>query len=71
MVVTTVPKLWKPREVADLIGVCEGTLSVWRSTKRYDLQYIKCGHLVRYREQDVADFLERRRVTPKPTAKKR
>jgi len=36
------------------------TLEVWRCTKRYDLPYVKIGRLVRYREEDVAAFIERR-----------
>ncbi len=64
MVATTLAKLLTPGETAAAIGICTGTLSIWRCTKRYDLVYIKVGRLVRYRESDVADFLERRLVTP-------
>ncbi len=64
MVATTLPKLLTPGETAAAIGVCTTTLSIWRCTKRYDLPYVKVGRLIRYEEKDVADFLERRRVTP-------
>lgn len=66
MLATTLPKLLTPATAAAAIGVCTATLSIWRCTKRYDLPYVRCGRLIRYKEKDVADFIERRRVTPKP-----
>ena len=66
MLATTLPKLLLPAAAAEAIGVCTATLSVWRCTRRYDLPWVKCGRLVRYREEDVAAFIERRRVSPKP-----
>lgn len=41
-------KLLTPEEAAIYIGVSPGTLSVWRSTGRYALPFIKAGRLVRY-----------------------
>ena len=41
----------------------EGTLSVWRSTGRYDLPFVKIGRKVRYRLGDVMDFIARRTMT--------
>jgi predicted DNA-binding transcriptional regulator AlpA len=58
-----IPKLLDEQTTASLIGVARSTLAIWRSTKRYPLPYIKCGRLVRYREEDVAAFIEARRVT--------
>lgn len=58
----TIPVLKTPAEAAALLGVSPGTLSVWRSTKRYPLTYVKVGSKVRYREQDIAAFLESRVV---------
>lgn len=49
-----------PIQVAELLGVSIGTLSVWRSTGRYPLKYIKLGGLVRYRLSDVLEFLNSR-----------
>ncbi|MNN99381.1 Helix-turn-helix domain protein [compost metagenome] len=43
-----------------MLGVKKSTLSVWRSTGRYDLKFIKVGRLVRYRISDLAEFLARR-----------
>ena len=55
-----ITKLLTPLDVAEILGVSPGTLSVWRSTKRYDLPYIKSGRLVRYRQADVEHFIATR-----------
>ena len=34
------------------------TLAVWRSTKRYNIPYVKYGRIVRYRPKDLHAFLE-------------
>ena len=34
---------------AAVLGLKKGTLSIWRTTGRYDLPYLKIGRLVRYR----------------------
>ena len=47
-------------EVSSILGVTIGTLAVWRTTKRYNLPYVKSGRLIRYREQDVHDFINSR-----------
>jgi len=47
-------------DAAKFLGVSAGTLAVWRSTKRYFLPYIKVGHLVRYRQNDLSEFISRR-----------
>jgi predicted site-specific integrase-resolvase len=52
-----------PRNAASILGLSEGTLAVWRSTGRYDLPYVKCGRLVRYRMEDIQAFIERRTQT--------
>lgn len=55
-----IQKLLTPDQVAEILGVTRQTLAVWRSTKRYNLQYVKSGKLVRYREADVLAFIESR-----------
>ena len=45
------------------LGVTAATLSVWRSTGRYALPFVKCGSKVRYRVGDLLDFIERRTRT--------
>jgi hypothetical protein len=49
-------------QAAEILDVVPETLQAWRYKKRYDLPYLKIGSLVRYRRQDIADFLERRLV---------
>ena len=57
-------KLWllSTPEAAKFLGVSPGTLSIWRCTKRYDLPYIKLGHLVKYDITDLENFVESRKV---------
>lgn len=44
-------------QAAAYLGVTPGTLEVWRSTKRYEISYIKVGRLVKYRKEALDDFL--------------
>lgn len=44
------------KNAAHILGVKPSTLSVWRSTGRYNLPYMKVGRLVRYRVSDLATF---------------
>lgn len=48
------------KQAAQALGVKASTLSVWRSTGRYNLPFRKVGRLVRYRLTDLAEFLARR-----------
>lgn len=48
------------QEAAEFLGVVPGTLSVWRSTGRYAIPFVKVGHLVRYRPRDLEKWLESR-----------
>ncbi len=48
------------KETAEILGVTEGTLAVWASTKRYNLTFIKVGRLAKYRYSDIERFLEQR-----------
>lgn len=52
--------LLTPAQVAEMLGVGEATLAVWRSTHRYPLRYVKIGGLVRYRPDDIERFLDER-----------
>ncbi len=54
-------RLLSPREAAELLGVTEHTLAVWRSSKRYPLPYFCVGRGVRYRPSDLEEFLASRR----------
>jgi excisionase family DNA binding protein len=51
------------KQAADYLGVTVATLEVWRSTKRYDIAYIKVGHLVKYRKSALDAFLESRTIS--------
>ncbi len=52
-------KLLTRKEAAKFLGISEGTLAVWKVTKRYPLPLIKVGRLVRYRETDLIQFLDK------------
>jgi excisionase family DNA binding protein len=52
--------LLTPAEVARYLGVTIGTLSVWRCTGRYPLNFIKVGRRVMYRQSDVENFVNGR-----------
>lgn len=57
--VTMSDQLLTAKEAASILGLKnEKTLAVWRSTKRYDLPYVKYGRSVRYRLRDVLAFVE-------------
>lgn len=51
------------KEAASVLEVKPGTLSVWRSTGRYPLPYVKVGRSVRYRLDDLAQFIASRTQT--------
>jgi hypothetical protein len=55
-----ISKLITPKETAEILGIKQGTLNVWRCKKRYDLNFVKIGKRVMYRLQDVIDFIEKR-----------
>lgn len=50
--------LMKPYEVSEVIGKPESTLTSERFEGR-GLPFVKCGRLVRYRKQDVLDYINR------------
>jgi excisionase family DNA binding protein len=51
-------ELFTSAEAAGYLDVSEGTLEVWRCTKRYRIPYIKIGRNVRYRKRDLEKFLD-------------
>ena len=52
--------LLKEQEAAQVLGIAPGTLSVWRSTGRYNLPFLKVGRSVRYRRADLLAWLDAR-----------
>ena len=54
------PKLPDDKQAAEYLTVSAGTLSVWRSTGRYALPFVKVGRMVRYRLADLDAWLDAR-----------
>jgi excisionase family DNA binding protein len=55
-------RLLTQEQAAELLGVLPKTLQAWRTTRRYPLRFVKVGRCVRYKPEDVADFIEKRTV---------
>jgi excisionase family DNA binding protein len=53
-------ELLDEKQAAEHLTVSPGTLSVWRSTGRYNLPFVKVGRMVRYRLSDLDAWLEAR-----------
>lgn len=53
-------ELLDEKQAAAKLDVTPGTLSVWRSTGRYALPFIKVGRKVRYRLEDLENWLLKR-----------
>ncbi len=53
-------ELLSEKEAADFLQTAPGTLSVWRSTGRYALPFLKVGAKVRYRRGDLQSWLDSR-----------
>ena len=52
--------LLSPAEAAEILGLKVETLSVWRSTKRYPLPFVRIGRSIKYKAEDVLAFIEAR-----------
>ena len=61
-------ELLDEKAAASVIDVNPGTLSVWRSTGRYELPFLKIGRKVRYRHSDLLEWLAKRTRTTGATA---
>ena len=64
--IQTDQELLSPTEVAAMLRVSLSALATWRSTRRYNLVFIRVGRRIRYRRQDVLRFLEARTVRNEP-----
>jgi transposase-like protein len=53
-------ELLSTEAAARRLDVTPGTLSVWRSTKRYPLRFVKIGRKIRYTSADVEAFIQSR-----------
>lgn len=58
--IATKASLVDDKTAAAILDVSPGTLSVWRSTGRYNLPFLKIGRKVRYRLADLEAWMERR-----------
>jgi len=52
--------LLTPAQTAKLLGVTVATLATWRCTRRYPLPWVRVGRSIKYRQEDVAAFIESR-----------
>ena len=59
-IIQTSRELLDEQESASLLDVSPGTMSVWRSTGRYSIPFIKVGSRVRYRRSDLEAWLVER-----------
>jgi len=50
------------KEAAEFLNIKAETLQSWRSTRRYDLPFVKIGRLAKYRLSDLQAFIERHMV---------
>ncbi|TAN84036.1 MAG: DNA-binding protein [Gallionella sp.] len=56
------------KQAAEILAVTPGTLSVWRSTGRYSIPFVKVGRCVRYSRIALEEWLESRTRTNGATA---
>lgn len=67
-IVQTSKELLDDKAAAAVLDVTPGTLSVWRSTGRYALPFLKIGRNVRYRHADLVVWLDKRTRSTGATA---
>ena len=58
------PKLLSTVQAAERLSLAPHTLEADRVERRYGIPYIKIGRSVRYREEDLLDFINQRRIVP-------
>jgi hypothetical protein len=51
-------RLLTPKEAARFLGIRAQTLAVWRCNGTRALRYIQIGRLIRYRFEDLVDFVQ-------------
>lgn len=59
-IIQRTPDLLDEKQAADFLAVTPGTLSVWRSTGRYSIPFVKVGRCVRYSRIALEEWLESR-----------
>lgn len=58
------PKLLSEKEAAELLGLSPVTLQGWRA-KRKGPPWVRIEGTIRYKLEDLEEFLEKNRVIPK------
>ena len=66
--VAKTPGLLTEQQAAEFLSIAPGTLSVWRSTGRYSIPFVKVGRSVRYRLSDLNSWIDSRTQTNGATA---
>lgn len=56
-------KLLTPKDASIYLGLSIGTLAVWRTTGRHELPFIKIGGRVRYKVEDLDNWVTSRTKT--------
>jgi len=58
-----IPELLTRQQTAEILGLQPQTLAAWSCVNGpdRDLPFVKVGHAVRYRREDVLTFIERNR----------
>ena len=54
-------RLLSNQEAAAYLGIKPNTLTIWRTTKRFEIPYIQIGRKIRYKKSDLDIFLEQHR----------
>ena len=57
-----IDKLLTPEETAEILGVTQSTLMVWRCTGKYNLPFVKIGRKVMYEPNAIKAFIKKRTV---------
>jgi hypothetical protein len=60
-------QLLSPNDVADMLGVAPSTLAKWRQTGDPDLPYLQINGRIRYRPEDIQEFINEADGTPDDT----
>ncbi|MDZ4723378.1 MAG: helix-turn-helix domain-containing protein [candidate division Zixibacteria bacterium] len=60
-------KLLNPDEMAAMLGVRTSTIYQW--THRKFIPFVKIGKLIRFRQSDVKDWLDKKSSSGRPTRK--
>ena len=62
MAVTLPSPLLDEKQAAKLLGTSPGVLQVWRCNRRVQIPYVKIGRSVRYKPEDLTNFIASRTV---------